>query len=85
MDDWIARVKARGHVIQEEKQLNFTLRATATSRTYGAATLCTATASKSRAALIAFKRSKKPAAGELRASLVQAESATAPLPKEYLP
>ena len=35
---------------------------------YGAATRCTATASKSRAASTAFKRSKKPAAGELRAS-----------------
>src|SRR5215467_2861198 len=40
----------------------------ATSRTYGAATRCTATASKSRAASTAFKRSKKPAAGECRAS-----------------
>ncbi|PYL42012.1 MAG: hypothetical protein DME29_09680 [Verrucomicrobia bacterium] len=42
--------------------------ATATSRTYGAATRCTATASKSRAASTVSKRSKKPAAGELRAS-----------------
>jgi hypothetical protein len=38
------------------------------SRRNGAATRCTATASKSRAALTAFKRLKKPAAGELRAS-----------------
>src|SRR5689334_8258597 len=37
-------------------------------------------ASRARAST-AFKRSKKQADGELRASLVQAESATAPLPR----
>ncbi|HET9409059.1 MAG TPA: hypothetical protein VFO39_17575 [Candidatus Sulfotelmatobacter sp.] len=68
LDDWIARVKARGHVMLEEKQLKFHIERYATSRTYGAATRGTATASKSRAASTAFKRSKKQADGELRAS-----------------
>jgi hypothetical protein len=55
LDDWIARTKARGHAMLEEKQLKFHIERTAT-------------ASKSRAASTAFKRSKKPAAGELQPS-----------------
>jgi hypothetical protein len=38
LDDWIARVKARGHAMSEEKQLKFRTERYATSRTYGAAT-----------------------------------------------
>src|SRR5205823_3407539 len=47
LDDWIARVKTRGHAQLEEKQLKFRIEATATSRTYGAATHCKAMASQS--------------------------------------
>src|SRR4029077_1323604 len=68
LDDWIARTRARGHAVLEEKQLQFHVERYGNIAPYGAATRCTATASKSRAASTAFKRSKKPAAGELRAS-----------------
>src|SRR5438477_7517746 len=68
LDDWIARVKARGHTMLEEKQLRFHIERYGNIAHLWAATRCTATASKSRAASTAFKRSKKPAAGELRAS-----------------
>jgi len=64
LDDWITRVKARGHALLEENSGNFTLSASAPLRTYGAATGCTATASKWRGKSTALKRSKKPAAGE---------------------
>src|SRR5438552_2532819 len=52
---------------------------------YGAATRCTAMASKSRAASTAFKRSKQAGGWRVTGIMVQAESVTAPLPKEYLP
>jgi hypothetical protein len=68
LDDWIARVKARGHTMLEEKQLKFHIERYGNIAHLWSSTRCTATASKSRAASTALKRSKKPAAGELRAS-----------------
>ena len=68
LDDWIARIKARGHAMLEEKQLKFHIERYGDVAHSGAASRCTATANKSRAASTAFKRSRKPAAGELPAS-----------------
>jgi len=58
LDDWIARTKARGHAMLEEKQLNFTLSATATSRTYGASYALHSDGNASRARINSIQRSK---------------------------
>src|SRR5262249_13908475 len=66
LDEWIARVKARGHVMLEEKQLKFHIERYS-NIAYVSSSYALSSDGKPRAASTAFKRSKKPAAGELRA------------------
>ena len=85
LDDWIARSKARGHSILEEKQLNFRI-----DRFGSIAHLWSLYALRSdgqaTARGINSIEAIKEAGGWRVASItVQAESATAPLPEEYLP
>ena len=69
LDDWIARVKARGHAMLEEKQLKFHIeRYGNMAHLWSSYALYSDCKQVARAASTAFKRSKKPAAGELRAS-----------------
>ena len=85
LDDWIARTKARGHAILEEKQLNFRI------DHYGAiAHLWSFYALRSDGNAIArginsIQAIKEAGGWRVTGIMVQAESATAPLPKEYLP
>ena len=85
LDDWIARVKARGHTILEEKQLKFHI------ERYGNIAHCWSSYvlhsdGKQVARGINSIQAIKEAGGWRVADiLVQAESATAPVPKEYLP
>ena len=85
LDDWIVRVKARGHVIQEEKQLKFHI------EHYGnIAHLWSSYALHSDGKQVArginsIQAIKEAGGWRVTGIMVQAESATAPLPKEYLP
>jgi hypothetical protein len=85
LDDWIARIKARGHIVLEEKQLNFRI------DRYGAIThlwslYVLRSDGKAAARGINSIQAIKEAGGWRVASItVQAEPATAPLPEEYLP
>jgi hypothetical protein len=85
VDDWIARVKARGHAMLEEKQLKFHI------QRYGNivhlwSTYALHSDGKQVARGINSIQAIKEAGGwRVLGIMWQAESPTAPLPKEYLP
>ena len=85
LDDWIARVKARGHAMLEEKQLKFHI------ESYGnIAHLWSSYALHSDGKQVArginsIQAIKEAGGWRVTGIMVQAESATAPLPKKYLP
>ena len=85
LDDWIARTKARGHAVLEEKQLKFHI-----ERYGNIAHLWSSYALHSDGKQVArginsIQAIKEAGGWRVTSILVQAESATAPLPKEYLP
>ena len=85
LDDWIARVKARGHAMLEEKQLKFRI-----ERYGNIAHLWSSYALHSDGKQVArginsIQAIKEAGGWRVTGIMVQAESATAPLPKEYLP
>src|SRR6266699_623038 len=69
LDDWIARVKARGHAMLEEKQLKFHI------ERYGNIAHC----------INSIQAIKEAGGWRVTGIMVQAESAPAPLLQEYLP
>src|SRR5215470_6379717 len=85
LDDWIARVKTRGHAQLEEKQLKFRI-----ERYGNIAYLWSSYALRSDGKQVArginsIQAIKEAGGWRVTAIMVQAESATAPPPKEYLP
>ena len=85
LDGWIARTKARGHAMLEEKQLKFRI-----DRYGGIAHLWSAYALRSDGKAVArginsIQAIREAGGWKITSLLVQAESAAAPLPKEYLP
>jgi hypothetical protein len=85
LDDWIARVKARGHAMLEEKQLKFHI-----ERYGNIAHLWSSYALHSDGKQVArginsIQAIKEAGGWRVTGIMVHAESATAPLPKEYLP
>jgi hypothetical protein len=85
LDDWIVHVKASGHTILGEKQLKFHI------ESYGnIAHLWSSYALHSDGKQVArginsIQAIKEAGGWRVTGIMVQAESATAPLPKEYLP
>jgi len=85
LDEWIARVKARGHIVLEEKQLRFQI-----ERYSNIAHLWSSYALHSDGKQVArginsIQAIKETGGWRVTGIVVQAESATAPLPKKYLP
>jgi len=85
LDDWIVRVKARGHAMLDEKQLKFHI-----ERYGNIAHLWSAYALHSDGKQVArginsIQAIKEAGGWRVTGIMVQAESAAAPLPKEYLP
>ena len=85
LDDWIARTKVRGDVELEEKQLNFRI-----DRFGNIAHLWSLYALRSGGQAVArginsIQAIKDARGWRVAAIMVQAESAAAPLPEEYLP
>src|SRR5438105_15146935 len=68
LDDWIGRVKARGHAMLEEKQLKFHIERYGNIAHLWSSYALYSDGKQVRAASTAFKRSKKPAVGGLRTS-----------------
>ena len=85
LDDWVARLKARGHAVLEEKQLKFHI-----ERYGNIAHLWSSYALYSDGKQVArginsIQAIKEAGGWRVTGIMVQSESATAPLPKEYLP
>ena len=85
VDEWIARIKARGHAVLEEQQLKFHIeRYGNIAHLWSSYTLHTD--GKQVARVINSIRAIKETAGwRVTDIMVRAESATEPLPKKYLP
>ena len=84
LDDWIARVKARGHVMLEEKQLKFHI------ERYGNiahlwSSYALSSDGKAARGINSIQAIKEAGGWRVTGIMVQAESATAPLPRKYLP
>ncbi|HEX5258941.1 MAG TPA: hypothetical protein VFW35_09195 [Sphingomicrobium sp.] len=85
LEDWIARTKSRGHITLEEKQLNFRI-----DRFGTIAHLWSLYALRSDGHAVArginsIQAIKEAGGWRIAAIMVQAESAAAPLPEQYLP
>ena len=85
LDDWIARVKARGHAMLEEKQLKFRIeRYGNIAHLWSSYTLHSDGKQVARG-INSIQAIKEPGGWRVTGIVVQAESVAAPLPKEYLP
>jgi hypothetical protein len=84
-DDWVARVRARGHIMLEERQLNFRI-----DRFGTIAHLWGLYALRIDGHLVArginsIQAIREAGGWRIAGIMVQAESAASPLPEEYLP
>jgi hypothetical protein len=85
LDEWVARVRARGHIVLEERQLSFRI-----DRFGAIAHLWSLYALRSDGQAVArginsIQAVREAGGWRIAAIMVQAESAAAPLPEEYLP
>ena len=84
LDDWIARVKARGPAMLEEKQLKFRIeRYGNIAHLWSSYTLQSDGRQVARG-INSIQAIREAGGWRITSILLQAESATAPLPKEYL-
>ena len=85
VDEWIARVKARGHVMLEEKQLRFRIdRYSNIAHVWSTYALYTDGKQAARG-INSIQAIKEPGGWRVSSIVVQAESPTTPLPTEYQP
>ena len=85
LDDWIARVNARGRSMLEEKQLKFRIeRYGNIAHLWSSYTLLSDGKQVARG-INSIQAIKEAGGWRIASILLQAESAAAPLPREYLP
>jgi hypothetical protein len=85
VDEWIARVKARGHAGLEEKQLKFHIERYANIAHLWSSYALHSDGKQIARGINSIQAMKDAGGWRVTSIMVQAESATAPLPKEYLP
>jgi hypothetical protein len=85
LDDWIARVKARGHVMLQEKQLKFHIERYGNIAHVWSSYALDSDGKQIARGINSIQAIKETGGWRVVGIVVQAESATAPLPKEYLP
>jgi hypothetical protein len=85
LDDWIARVKARGHAMLEEKQLKFRIERYANIAHLWSSYTLQSDGKQVARGINSIQAIKEAGGWRVTGIMVQAESVTAPLPKEYLP
>jgi hypothetical protein len=84
VDDWIARVKARGHTMLEEKQLKFHIERYANIAQLWSSYALHSDGKQVARGINSIQAIKEAGGWRVTSITVQAESATALLPKEYL-
>jgi hypothetical protein len=85
LEDWITRTKARGHAILEEKQLKFHIERYGNIAHLWSSYVLTSGGKQVARGINSIQAIKEAGGWRVTGIMVQAESATAPLPKEYLP
>ena len=85
LDDWIARVKAHGHAILEEKQLKFHIEHYGNIAHLWSTYVLHSDGKQVARGINSIQAIKEAGGWRVTGIMVHAESATAPLPEEYLP
>ena len=85
LDDWIARVKARGHTMLEETQLKFRIERYGNIAHLWSSYTLQSDGKQVARGINSIQAIKEASGWRVTGIMVQAESVTAPLPKEYLP
>jgi len=85
LDDWIARVKTRGQAQLEEKQLKFRIERYGNIAHLWSSYTLQSDGKQVARGINSIQAIKEAGGWRVTGIMVQAESATAPLPKEYLP
>ena len=85
LDDWIARVKAKGHAVLEEKQLKYHIERYGNIAHLWSSFTLQSDGKQVARGINSIQAIKEAGGWRVTGIMVQAESVTAPLPKEYLP
>ena len=85
LDEWIARVNARGHIVLEEKQLKFHIERYSNIAHLWSSYALYSDGKQTARGINSIQAIKEAGGWRVTGIMVQAESPTAPLPKEYLP
>jgi len=85
VDDWIARVKARGRTMLEERQLKFHIERYGNIAHLWSSYALSSDDKQVARGINSIQAIKEGGGWRVTGIMVQSESATAPLPKEYLP
>jgi hypothetical protein len=85
LDEWIARGKARGHVMLEEKQLKFQIERYGNIAHLWSSYALYSDGKQAARGINSIQAIKEAGGWRVMGIMVQAESATTPLPKKYLP
>jgi Domain of unknown function (DUF4440) len=85
LDDWIADVKARGHALLEEKQLKFHIERYGNTADLWSSYVLRIDGKQVARGVHSIQAIKEAGGWRVTGIMVQAESATEPLPKKYLP
>ena len=85
VDDWIARAKARGHAVLEEKQLKFRIERFGNIAHLWSSYTLQSDGKQTARGINSIQAIKEAGGWRVTSIMVQAESATALLPKEYQP
>jgi hypothetical protein len=85
LDDWIARVKARGHVMLEEKQLKFHIERYGNIAHVWSSYALSSDGKPAARGINSIQAIKEASGWRVASIMVEAESASAPLLDKYLP
>jgi len=85
VDDWIARTKARGHAVLEEEQLKFHIERYGNIAHLWSSYTLRSDGKQVARGINSIQAIKEAGGWRVMVIMAQAESATTPLPKEYLP
>ena len=85
LDDWIARVKARGHTVLEEKQLKFHIERYGNIAHLWSSYALLSDGKQVTRGINSIQAIREAGGWRVTGIMVQAESTNAPLPREYLP
>jgi hypothetical protein len=85
LDDWIARTKARGHALLQEEQLKFHVERNGNIAHLWSSYALHSDGKQAARGINSIQAIREAAGWRVVGIMLQAETATAPLPKEYLP